>query len=35
MTGIAPVLGLLAGVAGIADTIPYVRGTASARPTRS
>ena len=27
MTYIAPVLGLLAGVAGIADTIPYIRDT--------
>jgi hypothetical protein len=36
MTYIAPVLGLLAGVAGIADTIPYVRDTVhgSTRPHR-
>jgi hypothetical protein len=36
MTCIAPVLGLLAGVAGIADTIPYVRDTVggSTRPHR-
>ncbi len=27
MTYIAPILGLLAGVVGIADTIPYVRDT--------
>jgi hypothetical protein len=36
MTYIAPVLGLLAGVVGIADTIPYVRDTirGSTRPHR-
>ena len=36
MTYIAPVLGLLAGVVGIADTIPYVRDTVrgSTRPHR-
>ena len=36
MTYIAPVLGLLAGVAGIADTIPYVRDTVggTTRPHR-
>jgi hypothetical protein len=35
MTYIAPVLGLLAGVVGIADTIPYVRDTvASSDPSR-
>jgi hypothetical protein len=35
MTYIAPVLGLLAGLVGIADTIPYVRDTVggSTRPT--
>jgi hypothetical protein len=27
MTYVAPILGLLAGVVGIADTIPYVRDT--------
>lgn len=37
MTYIAPVLGLLAGLVGIADTIPYVRDTVggSTRPTCS
>ena len=36
MTYIAPVLGLLAGVVGIADTIPYVRDTVrgTTRPHR-
>ena len=36
MTYIAPVLGVLAGVVGIADTIPYVRDTVggSTRPHR-
>src|SRR6201987_2558120 len=36
MTYVAPVLGLLAGVVGIADTIPYVRDTVggSTRPHR-
>lgn len=36
MTYIAPVLGLLAGLVGIADTIPYVRDTVggSTRPHR-
>ena len=36
MTGLAPVLGLLAGVVAIADTIPYVRDTVrgSTRPHR-
>ena len=36
MTYIAPALGLLAGVVGIADTIPYVRDTVggSTRPHR-
>jgi hypothetical protein len=27
MTGLAPVLGVLAGVVGVADTIPYARDT--------
>jgi hypothetical protein len=36
MTYLAPVLGILAGVVGIADTIPYIRDTVrcSTRPHR-
>ena len=35
MTGVAPVLGVLAVLVGIADTVPYVRDTCAARPGRT
>jgi hypothetical protein len=34
MSGVAPALGVLAVLVGIADTIPYVRGRSSPLATR-